>query len=265
MRRVALIPARLGATRFPRKLLAVLGGRTVIRCTWEAVRDTRLFDDVRVVTDSDEIRDEVARAGGTAVMSRRAHESGTDRIAEVVQDMEADLVVNVQGDEPFTRREPLERLLAAFEGEEGRLVGVASLVQALHDPAQVRDPNFVKVALDARGNALFFSRSPIPYLRDPTVTPRYWEHVGVYAFRRDALLVFARLPAGPLERAEKVECLRFLENGIRMRMVETAYMGVEIDTPADLARAERLLAERGAPGETERPASAAGTDGVPRT
>ena len=242
MRRVALIPARLGATRYPRKLLALLGGKTVIRRTWEAVRDTRLFDDVRVVTDSDEIREEIARAGGAAAMSRRPHESGTDRIAEVAQDMDADLVLNVQGDEPFTRREPLERLLAAFDGEEGREVGVASLVQALRDPAQVRDPNFVKVALDARGHALFFSRSPIPYLRDPSVNPTYWEHVGVYAFRREALLAFARLPAGPLERAEKVECLRFLEHGIRMRMVETDYMGVEIDTPEDLARAERLLA-----------------------
>jgi len=261
MRRVALIPARLGATRFPRKLLAPLGGKTVIRRTFEAVRDTALFDDVRVVTDADEIQAEIERAGGVAVRSSRPHESGTDRIAEVVERMEVDLVVNVQGDEPFTRREPLERLLAAFDGEEGRAVGVASLVQALRDPAQVRDPNFVKVALDARGNALFFSRAPIPHVRDPSANPPFWEHVGVYAFRREALLAFARLPAGPLERAEKVECLRFLEHGIRMRMVETDYLGVEIDTPADLERAERLLAERArGAGETRGPA--AGADGA---
>jgi 3-deoxy-manno-octulosonate cytidylyltransferase (CMP-KDO synthetase) len=242
LRRVALIPARLGATRFPRKLLAVLGGRTVIRRTYEAAAGTGLFDEVLVVTDSEEIRAEIASAGGAAVMSRRPHESGTDRIAEVVEGMEADLVVNVQGDEPFSRREPLARLLGAFDGEEGREVGVASLMQALHDPEQVRNPNFVKVAVDGRGHALLFSRSPIPYVRDPSATPTFWEHIGVYAFRREALLRFARLAPGPLERAEKVECLRFLEHGIRMRMVVTDYMGVEIDTPEDLARAERLLA-----------------------
>jgi 3-deoxy-D-manno-octulosonate cytidylyltransferase len=240
--RIALIPARLGATRFPRKLLAPLGGKTVIRRTYEAVRDTGLFDAVMVVTDSDEIRLDVERAGGEARMSTRPHESGTDRIAEVVQEIEADLVVNVQGDEPFTRREPLALLLQAFEGLEGASVGVASLMQELHDPELVRDPNYVKVAVDGAGHALLFSRSPIPYLRDSSVHPTYWEHIGVYAFRRDALLRFARLPAGPLERAEKVECLRFLEHGIRMRMVPTAYMGVEIDTPEDLRRAERLLA-----------------------
>lgn len=245
MRRVALIPARLGATRFPRKLLAPLGGKTVIRRTFEAVRDTGLFDLVAVVTDSEEIRDEIVRAGGDARMSRRPHESGTDRIAEVAEDLQADLVLNVQGDEPFTAREPLAKLLAAFEGEGGRGVSVASLMQALEDPALVRDPNYVKVAVDAAGNALFFSRSPIPYVRDPSARPTFWEHIGVYAFRREALLAFARLPAGPLERAEKIECLRFLEHGHRMRMVPTAYMGVEIDTPQDLARAERLLASAG--------------------
>jgi 3-deoxy-manno-octulosonate cytidylyltransferase (CMP-KDO synthetase) len=242
VRTIALIPARLGATRFPRKLLAPLGGKTVIRRTFEAVRDTGLFDAVLVVTDSDEIRAEVERAGGEARMSRGEHDSGTDRIAEVVEGLPADLVLNVQGDEPFTRREPLEKLLAAFEGPRSGEVGVASLMQELNDPALVQDPNYVKVAVDLAGNALFFSRSPVPYLRDPSVRPTFWEHIGVYAFRRDALLNFARLPAGPLERAEKVECLRFLEHGIRMRMVATEYMGVEIDTPEDLRRAERLLA-----------------------
>jgi 3-deoxy-D-manno-octulosonate cytidylyltransferase len=251
VRRVALIPARLGATRFPRKLLAVLGGRTVIRRTYEAVRDTGLFDAVQVVTDSEEIRDEILRAGGSAAMSRRPHESGTDRIAEVAEGLDAGLVLNVQGDEPFTRREPLERLLDAFAGEAGSGVGVASLMQAIEDPALIASPNVVKVAVDASWNALFFSRSPIPYVRDPAARPTFWEHIGVYAFRREALLAFTRLPPGVLERAEKVECLRFLEHGIRMRMVPTAYMGVEIDTPEDLARAEWLLAAPGAPaGET---------------
>ena len=249
---MALIPARLGATRFPRKLLAVLGGKTVIRRTYEAVAGTGLFDSVEVVTDSEEIAAEVRSAGGRAVLSRGVHESGTDRIAEVARDLEADLFVNVQGDEPFTRREPLERLLEAFRGPGGEAVAVASLMQALTDPSLVRDPNYVKVAVDLAGNALFFSRSPIPYPRDRSARPTYWEHIGVYAFRREALLAFARLPAGPLERSEKVECLRFLEHGMRMRMVATDYMGVEIDTPEDLSRAESLLAAReGPPREKE--------------
>lgn len=245
VKRVALIPARLGATRFPRKLLAMLGGKTVIQRTYEAVAGTDLFDSVQVVTDSEEIAAEIRRIGGRWVMSHRLHESGTDRIAEVAEDTDADLLVNVQGDEPFTRREPLQRLLAVFEGPGGGGVKVASLMQALADPALVLDPNYVKVAVDLEGNALFFSRSPIPYLRDPSVHPDYWEHIGVYAFRPEALRLFARLPAGPLERAEKVECLRFLEHGIGIRMVQTDYMGVEIDTPADLVRAESLLSRRG--------------------
>jgi 3-deoxy-D-manno-octulosonate cytidylyltransferase len=239
---VALIPARLGSTRFPRKLLATLGGKTVIRRTYEAVAATGLFDEVAVVCDSPEIRDEVERHGGRAMMSRREHESGADRIAEVAEGLDAELVLNVQGDEPFTRREPLQKLLGAFQGESGRAVEAASLMQQLTDPRLVADPNYVKVVVDREMNALFFSRSVLPYPRDPSARPVYYEHVGIYAFRRPALLAFARLGPSPLERVEKVECLRYLENGIRMRMVMTDYMGVEIDTPEDLQRAERLLA-----------------------
>ncbi len=249
MKRAALIPARYGATRFPGKLLARLGGKTVIRRTYEAVVATGLFDAVVVVCDGEAIRDEVLRHGGQAVLSTREHQSGTDRIAEVAERLDADLVVNVQGDEPFTRREPLEKLLAAFEGEAGRGVEVASLMQVLEDPALVADPNYVKVAVDREMNALFFSRSVIPYPRDRSAKPVYHEHIGVYAFRREALLRFARLAPSSLERVEKIECLRFLENGFRMRMVLTDYMGVEIDTPQDLATAERLLAAPGLAGK----------------
>lgn len=245
MKTVALIPARLGSTRFPRKLMATLGGKSVIRRTYEAVAATGLFDEVAVVCDSPEIRDEVERHGGRAMLSRREHESGTDRIAEVAEGLDADLVLNVQGDEPFTRREPLQKLLGAFQGESGRAVEVASLMQPLTDPRLVADPNYVKVVVDREMNALFFSRSVLPYPRDPSARPVYYEHVGIYAFRRPALLAFARLGPSPLERVEKVECLRYLENGIRMRMVVTDYMGVEIDTPEDLQRAERLLAGEG--------------------
>lgn len=174
-------------------------------------------------------------------MSQKTHESGSDRIAEAVAAMDVAIVVNVQGDEPFVQREPLEKLLALFAGEEGRSVQVGSLVQVLKEQKFIDDPNYVKVALDKKNNALFFSRSVIPYPRDPHAAPSYYEHIGVYAFRKEALLQFTAWPVSPLEAAEKIECLRYLENGIPIKMVITEYMGVEIDTPADLERAAKLL------------------------
>ncbi|HXB95797.1 MAG TPA: 3-deoxy-manno-octulosonate cytidylyltransferase [Puia sp.] len=238
---IAMIPARYAATRFPAKLMQRLGDKTVIRHTYDNTRATGLFDEVIVVTDSEIIYDEVVGHGGKAKMSQRTHESGSDRIAEAVADMDVDIVVNVQGDEPFVRREPLEQLLEVFRGEAGQAVQVGSLVQVLKEERFIDDPNYVKVALDKYNNALFFSRSVIPYPRDPSAAPVYYEHIGVYAFRKEALLRFTNWPVSPLEAVEKIECLRYLENGIPMRMVVTNYMGIEIDTPEDLERATRLL------------------------
>jgi 3-deoxy-D-manno-octulosonate cytidylyltransferase len=241
MKTVAMIPARYAATRFPAKLMQVLGKKTVIRHTYDNTAATGLFDQVVVVTDSDLIYREIMDHGGAAVMSRRVHESGSDRIAEAAADMEVDIVVNVQGDEPFVRREPLEMLLALFRGEDGSQVQVGSLVQVLKEQRFIEDPNYVKVALDRNNNALFFSRSVIPYPRDVEAAPVYYEHIGVYAFRKQALLQFTNWPVSPLEAVEKIECLRYLENGVPIRMAITNYMGVEIDTPEDLERALRLL------------------------
>ena len=241
MKTIAMIPARYLATRFPAKLMQVLGTKTVIRHTYENTVATGLFDEVYVVTDSDVIYEEITRHGGKAKMSIRTHESGSDRIAEAVADMDVDIVVNVQGDEPFVQKEPLEKLLAVFQGEEGRSVQVGSLVQVLKEQKFIDDPNYVKVALDKKNNALFFSRSVIPYPRDPSAGPVYYEHIGVYAFRKEALLRFTAWPVSPLEAVEKIECLRYLENGVPMKMVITSYMGVEIDTPADLERAAKML------------------------
>lgn len=241
MKIVAMIPARYAATRFPAKLMQMLGEKTVIRHTYDNTVATGLFDEVVVVTDSALIHEEIVDHGGMAVRSRRPHESGSDRIAEAAAGMEVDIVVNVQGDEPFVRREPLERLLALFRAEEGTQVQVASLVQVLKEQRFISDPNYVKVAMDKNNNALFFSRSVIPYPRDPAAAPVYYEHIGVYAFRKEALLRFTAWPVGPLEAAEKIECLRYLENGVPVRMAITNYMGVEIDTPEDLERAARLL------------------------
>jgi 3-deoxy-D-manno-octulosonate cytidylyltransferase len=218
-----------------------LGDKTVIRHTYDNTVATGLFDEVVVVTDSEIIFREITSHGGQARMSVRNHESGSDRIAEAVADMEVDIVVNVQGDEPFVKREPLEKLLRVFDGEAGREVQVASLMQVLTDPASIADPNYVKVAVDLNMNSLMFSRSPIPYHRDRDVRPVYYEHIGVYAFRRQALLHFTQWPITPLEAAEKIECLRYLEHGIPLKMVVVDYFGVEIDTPEDLKKASRLL------------------------
>ncbi|HOZ70564.1 MAG TPA: 3-deoxy-manno-octulosonate cytidylyltransferase [Chitinophagaceae bacterium] len=238
MKKIAMIPARYGATRFPAKLMQLLGDKTVIRHTYDATVATGLFDEVVVVTDSEIIFTEVTAAGGQAVMSKHEHESGSDRIAEAAADMEVDIIVNVQGDTPFVKREPLEKLLNQFEDPT---VQVASMMQVLTKQEEIDDPNFVKVAVDNNMNALFFSRSVIPYPRDKNFPTTYYEHIGVYAFRKQALLDFTNWPMTPLEAAEKVECLRYLENGIPMRMIVVDYMGVEIDTPEDLNKAAKLL------------------------
>lgn len=238
MKTIALIPARFAATRFKGKLLATLKGKPVIRHTYDATVGTGLFDEVIVVTDSDVIYNEITNAGGKALMSKGEHESGSDRIAEAAASLEVDVIVNVQGDTPFVKKAPLEKLLRAFDDPA---VQVGSLMQVLEDEALIQDPNYVKVCVDKNMNALFFSRSVIPYPRNRSVPISYYEHIGVYAFRKQALLDFTSWPVSPLEDAEKIECLRYLENGVPIRMAVTDFMGVEIDTPDDLQRAEQLL------------------------
>lgn len=241
MKICAFIPARYAATRFPAKLMQLLGNKTVIRHTYDNTLATGLFDEVYVVTDSDIIFNEIVLNGGKAIMSRKNHESGSDRIAEAVAGLDVDLVVNVQGDEPFVKREPLEKLLRVFEGEAGKTVQVASLMQVMKEQQFIDDPNYVKVTVDKNGSALLFSRSVIPYPRSKESPITYYEHIGVYAFRKQALLNFTSWEMTPLEAAEKIECLRYLENGVPLKMVVTDYMGIEIDTPEDLERAAGLL------------------------
>ena len=234
----AFIPARYAATRFPAKLMQALGTKTVIRHTYDNTVATGLFDEVYVVTDSEIIFNEIISNGGKAIMSKQEHESGSDRIAEAIEHLAIDIVVNVQGDEPFVKKEPLEKLIAVFKDEK---VEVASLMQVLTNTELIADPNYVKVAVDKNMNALFFSRSVIPYARNTEIAIPYYEHIGVYAFKKQALLNFTNWPMSPLEAAEKIECLRYLENGVSIKMVVTSYMGVEIDTPEDLIKAAKLL------------------------
>ena len=236
-----MIPARYAATRFPAKLMQQLGNKTVIRHTYDNTKATGLFDDVVVVTDSDIIYNEIVSNGGKAIMSSKEHESGSDRIAEAAAQLEVDIIVNVQGDEPFVKKEPLKKLLNVFYGNDGRNIQVASFMKELKDEKLIEDANYVKVAVDKNFNSLFFSRSVIPYPRDKNVKSIYYEHIGVYAFRKQALLNFTNWAITPLEAAEKIECLRYLENGIPLKMVVTNYMGIEIDTPEDLQKATALL------------------------
>jgi 3-deoxy-manno-octulosonate cytidylyltransferase (CMP-KDO synthetase) len=234
----AFIPARYAATRFPAKLMQMLGDKSVIRHTYDNTKATGLFDEVYVVTDSEIIFNEIVSNGGKAIISIKEHESGSDRIAEAIKNLDIDIVVNVQGDEPFVKRAPLEKVLACFEDPA---VKVASLMQVLNNPTSIEDPNYVKVAVDKNWNALFFSRSVIPYPRSTETAITYYEHVGVYAFKKQALIDFTNWPMSPLEAAEKIECLRYLENGVSIKMAVTNYMGVEIDTPEDLIKAAALL------------------------
>ncbi len=243
MNTIALIPARYASQRFPGKLMQKLGDKTVILQTYLAVRNTGFFREVAVVTDSEEIFREITSHGGKAVMSHRHHLCGSDRIAEAAGEFPfAELIVNVQGDEPFTSASSLKALLEAFRGAEAQSIDVASLMAPILDPSQFENPNVVKVVTDRRGYALLFSRSPIPYSRDPEeIHAPVYKHIGIYAFRRDALLRFASLPPGPLELSEKLENLRFLEYGMNIKMVEVADSARGIDVPEDLESARKMV------------------------
>jgi 3-deoxy-alpha-D-manno-octulosonate 8-oxidase len=238
---IAMIPARYAASRFPGKLMQDLGGKSVILNTYEATLNTGLFDDVYVVTDSDIIYDEIKSNGGKVIKSIKEHDCGTDRIAEAVENLDIDIVVNVQGDEPFTNREGLEKVLKVFEGEDAEKIDLASLMSEISDWKEISDPNTVKVVVDNSNFALYFSRSPIPYPRDKNIRVKFYKHKGIYAFRKQAILDFYRLPMGQLEATEKVECIRFLEYGKNIKMAVSNSRSVEIDTPEDLKRANLLM------------------------
>ncbi|HMK17202.1 MAG TPA: 3-deoxy-manno-octulosonate cytidylyltransferase [Chitinophagaceae bacterium] len=234
---VAAIPARYAATRFPGKLMQMLGDKTIIRHVYDNTVSTGLFKDVFVVTDSDIIYKEIKDGGGKVIMSKKEHESGSDRIAEAIAEMNIDVIVNVQGDEPFIKKEPLEKLVRLFKDNSIR---VASLMRKISKEEAV-SPNNVKVVTDRSGYALYFSRSIVPYQREEKMNNEYFLHVGVYAYKKDALITFTKLPQSQLEKIEKLEQLRYLENGIKIKMAETEYNNIAIDTPEDLEKAKSSL------------------------
>ena len=240
MKIIAMIPARYSASRFPGKLMQDLNGKPVITRTYEATVNTNLFDDVLVVTDSQIIYDEIKHIDGNVMMSKKEHQCGSDRIAEAVENLDVDIVVNVQGDEPFTEVDSLKKLINVFKNDPNKEIDLASLMVRIKDKEEIKNPNTVKVVLDKNNLALYFSRSPIPYPRDENVDVKYYKHKGVYAFRKQALLDFYHFPMLTLEASEKLEQLRYLEYGKKIKMVETNVQGVEIDTPEDLERAKKL-------------------------
>lgn len=239
MKIIAMIPARYAATRFPYKLMQPLGDKTVILTTYQNTVATQLFSEVYVVTDHLIIYNEITQHGGKAILSKAEHQSGSDRIAEAIQNMDVDIVVNVQGDEPFVDFTMLQNLIRVFYKDAN--VKVASPIKIITDSAKINNPNIVKVAIDLQYNSLLFSRSVIPYVVAQNYTATYYEHVGVYAFTKAALLQFTQWPISPLEAAEKIECLRYLQNGVQLRMVLTNADIIKIDVPDDLPLAEAYL------------------------
>jgi len=242
---LAVIPARFASTRLPGKPLVPLGGKPMIERVWDRVRQSASVSSVLVATDDERIRSAVEAFGGQAVMTRPDHRSGTERIAEVAAARkDIDIFVNVQGDEPLIDPAAIDQAVEAIESDSE--VNVSTLAVPISNPADIMDPNVVKVVLDFDGNALYFSRAPIPWVRDRggPVHAQHLKHLGLYAFRRDALLEFATFPQGDLERIEQLEQLRWLENGYRIRVAETEHDSVSVDVPEDVKRVEALLSER---------------------
>ena len=240
MKIIAVIPARYEASRFPGKLMEILGEKTVISTTYDNVVETQLFDEVFVATDSQIIFDEISKNGGNAIMTG-VHETGSDRIAEAVQNIDCDIVINVQGDEPFLKTDPLKQLIEVFKTDFNKEISLASLKIKLENSEEIESPNNVKVITDLQNFALYFSRSVIPFHREKSMFAEYFKHIGVYAFRKEALQKFASLEMSPLEKLEKIECIRYLENGMKIKMIETDFVGVGIDVPEDLEKARQIL------------------------
>ena len=241
MKKIAVIPARYASVRFSGKLMQMLGEKTIITTTYQNTIETNLFDDVLVVTDNDIIYNEIKNNNGNVIMSSQQHESGSDRIAEAIEDIDCDVVLNIQGDEPFVDEQALQSLLNAFNDST---VKVASLMHKIFEQPDVENPNNVKVVVDENSNALLFSRSVIPFIRDKNVTAEYYKHIGIYAYRKDVLIQFTKWKQTPLELAEKLEQLRYLENGISIKMILTEHTSIGIDTPEDLELATQYLIEQ---------------------
>tara|TARA_Y100001935_G_scaffold249093_1_gene247171 strand:+ start:93 stop:824 length:732 start_codon:yes stop_codon:yes gene_type:complete len=236
----ALIPARLHSTRLEKKLLKDLKGIPLIVRTYQTVNSTKLFDEVKVVTDSDEIIDVLEKYKILYYKSTKDHKTGTDRIAEFAHDMKSDIIINIQGDEPFVEKEDLNKIISVFESDKNKKINVVSLMIKLYKPEDINNPNNVKVVVDTNNDSIFFSRNPIPFVRKE-YKQNFYKHVGVYAFRNIYLKEFSKYKQTPLEKTEMIEALRIIENGKKIRMIEIYREHVSIDTLEDLERAKSIL------------------------
>jgi 3-deoxy-manno-octulosonate cytidylyltransferase (CMP-KDO synthetase) len=241
-RAIGVIPARYGSVRLPGKPLVRIAGKPLVQRVYERARQSRRLDRVLVATDDERIAAVVRGFGGEYRMTRADHASGTDRIAEIAAGSDAELFVNVQGDEPLIQPEAIDQLVAAFDGDDVQ-ISVATLCVPIAEPEAVCDPHVVKVVFDGDRFALNFSRASIPYAPEqhPSCAAAHFKHLGIYAYRRDVLLAFTRLPCAPREAAERLEQLRFLENGYRIRVMQTTFDSVSVDVPEDVTRVEQLL------------------------
>lgn len=239
MKITAIIPARYAATRFPGKLLALLAGKPIIQWVYEGTRQCPLINQIIVATDHEAIYKITKGFGAEAQMTSSNHQSGTDRIAEVAKGIACDLIVNLQGDEPFMEGNIISLAIEPILQDPSLVM--TTLKVSISDPIELLDPNIVKVVTDQNDFALYFSRSPIPYFRDAQpVTTHVFKHVGMYVYRKDFLLQFTKMPQSSLEKAEKLEQLRVLENGYKIKVINCPYQGISIDTPEDLKKAEAL-------------------------
>lgn len=247
MKVMGVIPARYGSTRLPAKALALIHGRPLIQRVYEHAKQARLLDELVVATDDARIAAAVQQIGGHVVMTSSAHQSGTDRVAEVSRQLASQVVLNIQGDEPLIHPEPIDAIAEFLLAHQA--VPMATVMTKLTRAEDAANPNVVKVVVDQAGYALYFSRAPIPFVRSGlsqspshsvTQSP-YWKHVGLYGYQRHFLLQFPTLPRTPLEQAEQLEQLRALEHGHRIRVLETAHDSIGVDTAEDLQRVENIL------------------------
>ncbi|HWR52137.1 MAG TPA: 3-deoxy-manno-octulosonate cytidylyltransferase [Bryobacteraceae bacterium] len=238
---LGVIPARYQSSRFPGKALVAIDGKPMLAHVFERASRARYLTQVIIATDDERIREAARRFGAPVRMTRADHASGTDRVAEVASAENASLIVNIQGDEPLIDPDAIDAAILGLLDEPH--IPMGTLKKRIEDPAELANPNVVKVVTDFTGNAIYFSRSPIPHVRDAVGTTEHYKHIGLYVYQRDFLLSYSQLPSGPLEQAEKLEQLRALENGHRIRVVETDYESIGVDTPADLERVVRMFHE----------------------
>ncbi len=244
MRIVAAIPARLDSTRLPKKLLREICGKSLIARTYEATVNSNLFDDVLVITNSSEIISELENSKIKYIFDDANYQTGTDRIAGVASKIEADIIINVQGDEPFINSNTIQSILNTFTHDMENSIGIVSVMTPIKDEKELKNPNNVKVFTDVSNNAIYFSRHSIPFKSDLNISKAH-KHVGIYAFRKKSLIEFAKLNVGELESSEKIEALRLIENDIKIKMINSNETFIGIDTEEDIQKAIKIFCEKG--------------------